>query len=121
MPLHPNRPWLEVEQVGAVTVVRPTRADLLDEMVINTMGSQLYSLVDELDCRRIVLDMGRVKRLASGMLGKIIGLHKKLQAAGGRLALCKVAQPLVEAFETLRLNRLFGIHGEEQEALQSLQ
>jgi anti-anti-sigma factor len=116
-----QHPWLEVEQVGGVTLVRLTRRDLLDDRAINTLGNQLFSLVQDLDCRRIVLNFSNVQRLASAMLGKIIGLHKKLTAAGGRLALCKVDPALGEAFETLKLSRLFGIYKEEQEALQSLQ
>ncbi len=121
MPLHSRRPWLEVEQVGPVTVVRLAQRDLLDDATINAMGAQLFGLVDDMDCRRIVLNFTNVRRLASAMLGKVIGLHKRLQGVGGKLALCKIDPTLNEAFVTLQLNRLFGIFSEEQEALQSLQ
>jgi anti-sigma B factor antagonist len=121
MPLYSQRPLLELEQVGAVTIARLTQSDLLDDKTINTLGSQLMHLVEEMDRRLIVLDFSNVQRVASAMLGKIISLHKKLLAVGGRLVLCKVDPRLHEAFETLQLHRLFRIFKEEQEALQSLQ
>jgi anti-anti-sigma factor len=113
--------WLEVEQVGSVTVARLTRAELLDEQIITTTGEHLFALVDEMDCRRILLDLGNVRRLASAMLGKVIALHRKLKPKGGRLALCRVDPELAGIIRVLHLNRLFGIYGDQQEALQSLQ
>jgi anti-sigma B factor antagonist len=121
MSSHSQRPWLEVEQVGPVTIARPTRSDLLDDQTITAMGRHLYSLVDDLGCRRLLLDLGYVRLLASAMLGKVIGLHKKLEKSGGRLAVCRVHPTFTEAFKVLHLDRLFGIYGGEQEALQSLQ
>jgi anti-sigma B factor antagonist len=118
-PVH--QPWLEVEQVGPVTIARPTRSDLLDDQTISAMGRHLYSLVEDLGCRRILLDLGNVQLLASAMLGKVIGLHKKLERVGGRLAVCRAHSTFGEAFKVLHLDRLFGIYGGEQEALQSLQ
>ncbi len=121
MALHSQRPLLELEQVGAVTVARLTPSDLLDDKTINALGNQLLHLVQERNCRLLVLNFSTVERLASALLGKIIGVHKKLKAAGGRLALCKVDPRLTEAFETLQLHRLFPLFSEEQEALQSMQ
>jgi anti-anti-sigma factor len=121
MPSRARHSWLEVEQVGPVTVARLARADLLDDSTITTMGNHLFALVDEMDCRRVLLDFGNVRRLASAMLGKVIALHRRLKAKDGRLALCRVDPGLAEVFQVLHLDRLFAIHGEEQEALQSLQ
>jgi anti-anti-sigma factor len=119
MPLHSRRPALEIERVGTVTVARFIRADFIDEDIINTTGNQLFHLVEELDCRQLLLNFARVKRVSSAMLGKVIWVHKKLQGVGGQLALCNLDPTLQEAFQSLQLNRLFRIYAEEQEALQS--
>ena len=37
--------WLEVEQVGSVTVARLAPAELLDDQSINTTGEHLIALV----------------------------------------------------------------------------
>src|SRR5262249_36883713 len=105
---------LEVEQVGSVTVARLAPAELLDDQTITTMGTHLFALVDEMDCRRILLDFGNVRRLASAMLGKVIALHRKLKPKGGRLALCRLDSELAGIIRVLQLNRLFGIFGDRQ-------
>jgi stage II sporulation protein AA (anti-sigma F factor antagonist) len=121
MALHSHPPLVELEQVGAATVARLARSDLLDDKTINALANQLLHLVQERNCRLLILNFKNVERLASAFLGKIIGVHKKLQAEGGRLALCDVDPKLKDAFETLQLHRLFRIFNEEQEALQSMQ
>jgi anti-sigma B factor antagonist len=107
--------------VGTATVVRFPRCNLVEDDIINSIGKQLLSLVEKLGYHRLVLNFSNVHRLSSSMLGKLIGLHKRLQARQGQLTLCKVDPGLREIFETLRVARLFGIHPEEQEALQALQ
>jgi anti-sigma B factor antagonist len=121
MALHSRRPALEIEQVGLVTVARLIRADFVDEETINSVGSELFHLVEEQGCRRLVLSFAKVKRAGSAMLGKVIWLHKKIQNAGGKLVLCNVEPTLYEAFETLQLTRLFRIFPHEQDALQCLE
>jgi anti-anti-sigma factor len=121
MALHSHHPLVELEQVGSVTVGRLVHNELLDDKTINALSNQLVHLVQERNCRLLVLNFSNVLRVNSALLGKIIGLHKKLVAAGGRMALCRLETKLHEAFETLQLHRLFPIFAEEQEALQNLQ
>jgi anti-sigma B factor antagonist len=110
--------WLKVESVGEVAVVRFLQPRVLDEEVINYIGQELLRLVTE-GCRRIVLDFRAVEALATHMLGELIVVHKRLQAAGGRLAVCELRPPLREVFELLKLSQVFHIYDTEQDALQS--
>jgi anti-anti-sigma factor len=121
MPIHSERPVLVVEQVGAVTITRITRSDLLSEKTINAVGSQLTQLVEGPECRRLVLNLGNVKRLSSSMVGKLIGLNKNLQGLGGRLAICKIDPGVQEIFKALALERVFALYAEEQDALLSFE
>src|SRR5947208_1405873 len=68
---------LEVEQVGEVTLVTITPRKILAEETTETIGAQLFSLVKELGCRKLVLNFGQVERLTSVMLGKVVMLHRK--------------------------------------------
>ena len=43
------------------------------------------------------------------MLGKLVSLHKKTQAAGGQLTLCNLDPDIYEAFESSRLDKFFAI------------
>jgi len=115
----PRRRRLEVEDIGDVTVVNFVDRRILDEQNIQIIGEQLFSLVDEVGRRKILLNFGNVEFLSSAALGKLIALHKKLQAVGGRLILCNIDPEIYEVFEITRLDRFFNIQKEEQTALQA--
>ncbi len=115
----PRRRRLEVEDIGDVTVVNFVDRRILDEQNIQVIGEQLFSLVDEVGRRKILLNFGNVEFLSSAALGKLIALHKKLQAVGGRLILCNIDPEIYEVFEITRLDKFFNIQKEEQDGLQS--
>jgi anti-sigma B factor antagonist len=115
----PRRRRLEVEDIGDVTVVNFVDRRILDEQNIQIIGEQLFSLVDEVGRRKILLNFGNVEFLSSAALGKLIALHKKLQAVSGRLILCNIDPEIYEVFEITRLDKFFNIQKEEQAALQA--
>ncbi len=115
----PRRRRLEVEDIGDVTVVNFVDRRILDEQNIQVIGEQLFSLVDEVGRKKILLNFGNVEFLSSAALGKLIALHKKLQAVGGRLILCNIDAEIHEVFEITRLDKFFNIQKEEQAALQA--
>jgi anti-sigma B factor antagonist len=119
MSTQPRRRRLEVEDIGDVTVVNFTDKKILDEQNIQIIGEQLFSLVDELGRRKLLLNFGNVEYLSSAALGKFITLNKKVIAAGGKLVLCNIDPQIYEVFEITRLNKIFNIQKEEQAALQS--
>ncbi len=119
MSSQPRRRRLEVEQIGDVTVVNFIDRKILDEQNIQIIGEQLFSLVDEEGCRKLLLNFGNVEFLSSAALGKLITLNKKLQAAKGRLILCNIDPQIHEVFEITKLDKFFNIQKEEQAALQA--
>src|SRR5438477_3552582 len=110
---------LEVEDIGDITVVNFVDKKILDEQNIQVIGEQLFSLVDELGRRKVLLNFGNVEFLSSAALGKLITLNRKLQSAGGKLVLCNIDPQIYEVFEITKLNKLFNIQKEEQAALQA--
>ena len=115
----PRRRRLEVEDIGDVTVVNFVDKKILDEQNIQVIGEQLFSLVDELGRRKVLLNFKNVEFLSSAALGKLITMNRKLQSAGGKLVLCEIDPQIYEVFEITKLNKLFNIHAEEQAALQA--
>ena len=114
----PRRRRLEVEDLGDVTVVSFTDRKILDEQNIQIIGEQLFGLVDESGRKKLLLNFGNVEYMSSAALGKLITLNKKVQSAGGRLVLCNIDPQIREVFEITKLDRLFVITSDEQEALQ---
>src|ERR1700730_14069623 len=98
MSAQPKRRRLEVEDIGEVTVVNFTDKKILDEQNIQIIGEQLFSLVEEMGRRKILLNFSNVEYLSSAALGKLITLNKKLQAATGKLVLCCIEPQIYEVF-----------------------
>lgn len=114
-----RRRRLEVEPIGDITVVNFVDRKILDEQNIQIIGEQLFSLVDEENRRKILLNFSNVEYLSSAALGKLITLNKKLQQAGGKLILCNIDAQIYEVFEITKLDKFFKIMKEEQAALQA--
>jgi anti-sigma B factor antagonist len=115
----PRRRRLEVEDIGDVTLVKFVDRRIVDEQNIQIIGDQLFSLVDEVGRRKILLSFVNVEFLSSAALGKFITLQKKLQAAGGRLVLCAIDPEIYEVFEITHLDKFFTILKDEQAGLQA--
>lgn len=115
----PRRRRLEVEDIGEVAVVNFTDKKILDEQNIQLIGEQLFSLVDELGRKKILLNFRNVEYLSSAALGKFITLNKKVNGAAGKLVLCNIDPQIYEVFEITKLNKLFNIIKDEQAALQA--
>jgi anti-sigma B factor antagonist len=100
---------LDAERLGEVTVVSFRDKKILDEQNIQVIGEQLFSLVDDLGRRKILLNFGNVEYLSSAALGKFITLNKKVAQVGGELILCNIAPEIHEVFEITKLNKVFRI------------
>ena len=116
-----HRRRLEEEMVGDVTVVTFVDKKILDEQNIQIIGEQLFDLVDNQGRKKILLNFANVEFLSSAALGKLITMNKKMQAAAGKLAMCKIAREIMDVFEITKLDKLFKIFKDEQAALQWLQ
>jgi anti-sigma B factor antagonist len=118
MSSQPRRRRLEVEDNGDVTVVNFIDRKILDEQNIQKIGEDLFSLVDELGRKKILLNFSNVEYLSSAALGKFITLNKKVQSVSGTLVMCNINEDIFEVFEITKLNKLFNIQKDEQTALQ---
>jgi anti-sigma B factor antagonist len=115
--LTPGR--LETEQVGDILVVRLPQRALVDDADIRHLGRNLTGLIQESGYRRWVLDLGEVQRMSSVMIGQLLAVARKAQAASGRLALCQVRPEVAEVFTILHLSDILPIYGTEVDALLS--
>ena len=113
-----TRRRIDIEEVGDVTVAKFVDKKILDEANIQTIGSQLFALVDEDGRRKIVLDFSQVEYLSSAALGKLIIMDKKAKSAKAKLRLCCIRPDIYEVFEITRLNKIFDIHETQEDALE---
>src|SRR5882672_11496358 len=115
----PRRRRLEVEDIGDVAVVNFVDKKILDEQNIQMIGDDLFRLVDELGRRKVLLNFANVEFMSSAALGKLITLHRKLQAVQGKLVLCNISKSILEVFKITKLDKLLTIVPDEQAGLQA--
>jgi len=110
---------LEVSEVGDVTVVRFVDRKILDEANIQELGVELFQLIEEENCKKLLLNFSNVDFLSSAALGKLITLDKKVKAHDGKLKLSNIRPEIYEVFAITKLNKLFDIKDDEADALAS--
>jgi anti-sigma B factor antagonist len=108
---------IDIEEIGAVTVVRLLEKKILDEANIEALGQELYALVDKDGRRKVVLDFKAVEYLSSAALGKLVSLEKKMNLAKGKLVLCNIRKDIYEVFKLLQLGKVLTICSDLDEAI----
>lgn len=108
---------LDVSEVGDVTVVRFRDRKIIDDINIQELGQELFSLVEQDNRGKLLLNFSSVDFLSSAALGKLITLDKKVKAHSGVLKLSNIRAEIYEVFAITKLNRLFDIQDDEADAL----
>jgi anti-sigma B factor antagonist len=111
-------PHFTVHPFDKFSVVEFRTASLMDPLILEEIGKELYRLVDEEDRRKLVLDFERVQYLSSQAIGIVLTLNKKLSPLKySKLVLCGVGPKLMELLKITRLDRILTIKPTQQEAV----
>ncbi len=108
---------LVVRTVSDAMIVSFDEPSILEAAMVERLGAELYRLVDEMGCKKLILDFTKVQFLASGAVGIVINLNKKIAAVKGRLVICGLRKELLKVFQILKIEKLFAFRADEQEAL----
>jgi anti-sigma B factor antagonist len=107
---------LAVRQEGAVTVVRPAEARL-DAMAAVMFKDRMKAALEG-GAARVVLDMSGVGFLDSSGLGAVVAAQRFLRA-GQALELAGLTGAVERVFRLTRMDRMFIIHSEVDDALRA--
>lgn len=108
----------EVETIGDVTVAT-VHLDQLDASNSEDFRRDMTPILQ--DCRKLVLDMGKVQFADSRGCGAILSCLKTLSASGGDLKICQVSRPVRLVFELIRLHRICEIVDTKEQAVKAFQ
>jgi anti-sigma B factor antagonist len=111
---------LHVEQIGPVSVVHFTFSEIMHADVIASVGDRLTALIEDGGQRLLLLDFTSVRKVSSSLLGRLVGLHKKLLALQGRMALCAIDANVRRVFDLCQLPRLLHLYPDQPTALYAL-
>ena len=108
---------LDINVVDDVTVVHFRDRKIIEDLRIQEVGQDLFSLVDVDNRTKLILNFSAVDFLSTAALGTLIKLYKKVKAKSGKLVLCGIRPEILEVFKITNLDRIFVIKGEEGDAL----
>lgn len=69
---------------------------------------------------RLVLDLATVVRVHSALLARLVDLHRRVAAAGGRLALCGLRPEVRDLFAVTQTDQLLAIYADCDAAVAAL-
>jgi anti-sigma B factor antagonist len=113
-------PNLEIEYHGAVIVATLADEKILDDTQIQELEGSFMPLVEQNDAIQMIIDFSNVKFLTSSALGLLIRISKKIYEKGGKLRLCAIDAKIMEVFRITRLDKIFEIFPDQDEALVGL-
>jgi anti-sigma B factor antagonist len=117
--MEPN-PNLSVEYINGVTVAVPTDSKILGEDQIQSLEKTLMPLIEQGQGVRLLIDFVNVQFLTSSVLGLLIRLNRRVSQSEGRLRLCSIDPKILEIFKITRLDKIFEIFQDREQALEGL-
>jgi anti-anti-sigma factor len=109
--------YLAVEERGETVVVEVEVAYLNEDMNLEQFGHELFALVEQCGCRRLVVCMRQVQMISSGGLGKMITLHRKMHRHQGMVVFCDLQPAVEDVLNTSRLITYLNVTGNVEEGL----
>lgn len=111
---------LRVKKQNEVAIVSFATSRILDQSNVQQLGEEFDALVDQYKLGKIVVNFGGVTYMSSAVMGKLVGLLKKVKSSGGKLRLCEIEDSIFEIFEIMRFDKMFAIDKSEDEAVIAL-
>ena len=109
--------FFELEDLGDVVVARMTVAVIRHPPQAQEFSQDLVELLETYKRTRIVLNMRGSHYLGSSAFAAIFGLARRIDAAGGKLALCELDPDLLTGANILGLGTIVPIVDTEAEAI----
>jgi len=116
----PRDSLLRITKQNDVAVVSFATSRILDQSNVQQLGEEFDRLVDDYGLAKVALNFQGVTYMSSAVMGKLVSLLKKVQAVGGRLALCAIEESIYEIFEIMRFDKMFEIFPSEDDAVIAL-
>ncbi|MCE5187343.1 MAG: STAS domain-containing protein [Planctomycetaceae bacterium] len=110
-------PNVSVKFHGPVAIALLTDEKILDESQLQGLQSSFMPLIEQNPKIQLVIDFSNVKFLTSSVLGLLIRISKKVYETDGRLRLCSINPKIMEIFRITRLDKIFEIYPNVDDAL----
>ena len=114
--LHPK---ISVEYTAGTAVATLTDEKIHEQADVEALEASIMPIVEQAGKINMVISFANVKFLTSAVLGLLIRVSKKIYESGGQLKLCCIEPKIMEIFRITRLEKVFEIYEDQEEAVQA--
>ena len=112
---------LAVNREGEIVRIDLLDRNILEESYIQTIGVEIGQVIDDNAVPKLVINFGHVEHLSSAALGALININNKVLEKGGQLRLSNIDPRVYEIFVITKLNKIFQIHEDHEQAVRSFE
>jgi anti-sigma B factor antagonist len=95
--------YLRLEMKDDIVIVRVGVELLTEDVNLEQFGHELFALVEQFGCLRVVVDLHDVQMVTSAGLGKMITMHRKMHRHKGTVIFCRLTEAVENVLKTSRL------------------
>lgn len=110
---------LTIQPEGDVVRVGFLDRNILEEAMIQQIGDEISQIIDQSPVPKVLISFDQVEHLSSAALGMLITINNRVRQKGGQLRLSNIDAQIYEVFMITKLNKLFQIHDQSDQALKS--
>jgi anti-anti-sigma factor len=117
-PVKPAYQYLSVKEVDGVAVITFLEtAAMMEGDKVEGLAKELFGLIESKKYSKLLLNLYNAGYLSSAMLAQLVRLHRKMQDIKGKVRLCSLRPPVMDAFKVSQFDRLFEIYPDEPAAM----
>lgn len=117
MTSHASR--LRVTDEDGIVRIEFVDRNILDEANIQRIGDEIGEIIDARPAPKLLISFENVDHLSSAALGTLITINQKVRGKDGQLRLSNIDAQIYEVFVITKLNKLFEIHDNVEQAASS--
>lgn len=115
-----SSPNMSIEFHGQVAVATLTDEKILEDQQLQGLEGSFMPLIEQNPGIQLIVNFRHVKFLTSSVLGLLIRVSKKVYESDGKLRLCSINSKILDIFKITRLDKIFEIYPDVDEALVGL-
>ena len=91
-----------------------------EDVNLEHFGHELFALVEQFGCRRVIVNLNEVRMVTSAGLGKMITMHRKMHRHKGTVVFCRLTEAVENVLKTSRLITYLQVAADVDGALAAL-
>ncbi len=102
---------------GVAVITFLESASMIEGEKVESLSRELFDLIETKKYKKVLLNLYNAGYISSAMLAQLVRLHRKMQELRGKVRLCCLRPPVMDAFKVSQFDRLFEIFPDEPAAM----